>query len=61
MSVEVLEYIKNKQLKLQYIRDEANNDLPISEDEYYESDIYYDGAINALREVLVEFGVIDNV
>ena len=53
MSVEVLEYIKNKQLKLQYIRDEANNDLPISEDEYYESDIYYDGAINSLREVLV--------
>jgi hypothetical protein len=40
--------------------EEAQQDLPISDDEYYESDEYYLGAINALREVLVEFGVLAN-
>ena len=58
--MDVLEYIKNKQLELQYIMEEAQQDLPISDDEYYESDEYYLGAINALREVLVEFGVLAN-
>jgi hypothetical protein len=61
MSVEVLEYIQKKQLELQYILEEAQNDIPLNHDEYYESDEYYLGAINALREVLVEYGVLTNV
>ena len=32
--------------------EDANNDIPISEDEYYESDAYYEGAINALEHIL---------
>ena len=59
--MDVLEYIKNKQLDLQYILDEAQNDIPLNKDEYYESDDYYLGAIWALRSVLVEYGVLANV
>lgn len=61
MSVEILEYIQKKQLDLQYIREEANNDIPLPANEYYESDEYYNGAIEALREVLVAYGVLTNV
>lgn len=32
--------------------EDANNDIPISDDEYYESDEYYLGAINTCKHLL---------
>ena len=47
-----IEYIKLHRLSLIQDMEDANNDIPISEDEYYESDAYYEGAINALEHIL---------
>jgi hypothetical protein len=47
-----LEYIKLHRLSLIQDMEDANNDIPIQEDEYYESDAYYEGAINALEHIL---------
>lgn len=57
MNNEVLDYIKEHLLELQQAVEDANNDIPIQEDEYYESDVWYEGAIDALEHVLAKFGV----
>ena len=48
------EYIKIHRLSLEQDIESANNDIPISDDEYYESDLYYEGAI-ATCEHLLEY------
>jgi len=55
--MEVLEYIQEQLLELRQAVEDANNDIPIQEDEYYESDVWYEGAIDALEHVLAKFGV----
>jgi len=55
--MEVLEYIQERLLELRQAVEDANNDIPIQEDEYYESDVWYEGAIDALEHVLAKFGV----
>ena len=57
MEVEVLEYIKEHLLELRQAVEDANHDIPIQEDEYYESDVWYEGAIDALEHILTKFGV----
>ena len=52
MSNQLIEYIKLHKLSLIKDMEDANNDIPISEDEYYESDTYYWGAIDALNHIL---------
>ena len=32
--------------------EDANNDIPISDDEHYESDLYYEGAIATCNHLL---------
>jgi hypothetical protein len=32
--------------------EDANNDIPIADDEYYESDAYYEGAIDTCNHLL---------
>ena len=55
----VLLYIKSYRDRLQVIYDEARDGVEIPEDEYFESDAYYEGSINALEHVLLEFGAIN--
>ena len=50
MSVEVLEYIQDHIVKLQESMDEVTDHADM---------IWYEGAINALKEVLIEFGVLN--
>ena len=57
MNNEVLDYIKEHLLELQQAVEDANNDIPIQEDEYYEADLWYEGAIDALDHILTKFGV----
>jgi hypothetical protein len=45
-------YIYIHQISLEQDIEDANNDVPISEDEYYESDAYYEGAIATCRHLL---------
>ncbi len=46
------EYIKIHKLSLEQDVEDANNDIPISDDEYYESDEYYEGAIATCQHLL---------
>jgi hypothetical protein len=46
------EYIKIHLISLEQDVEDANNDIPISEDEYYESDSYYMGAIDTCNHLL---------
>lgn len=46
------EYIKIHMISLEQDVEDANNDIPISDDEYYESDEYYLGAINTCKHLL---------
>jgi hypothetical protein len=46
------EYIYIHQISLEQDIEDANNDVPIAEDEYYESDAYYEGAIATCRHLL---------
>jgi hypothetical protein len=46
------EYIKIHKLSLEQDIEDANNDIPIAEDEYYESDLYYEGAIATCDHLL---------
>jgi hypothetical protein len=46
------EYIKLHKLSLEQDIEDANNDIPISDDEYYESDLYYEGAIATCQHLL---------
>jgi hypothetical protein len=44
--------IERKIWDLKVAQDDARNDVPIKEDEHYESDEYYEGAIWALEMIL---------
>jgi hypothetical protein len=46
------EYIKIHKISLEQDIEDANNDIPISDDEYYESDLYYEGAIATCQHLL---------
>jgi hypothetical protein len=48
------EYIRLHKLSLEQDVEDANNDIPISDDEHYEADLYYEGAI-ATCEHLLEY------
>jgi hypothetical protein len=48
------EYINIHKISLEQDVEDANNDIPISDDEYYEADAYYEGAI-ATCEHLLEY------
>jgi len=52
MSNKLIEYILLHQLSLQQDMEDAQNHVSIEEDEYYESDSYYTGAIDALEHIL---------
>ena len=51
---EMIELIARRKIAYMYALDEAQNDVPIGEDEYYESDSFYEGAIQALTNILAE-------
>jgi len=57
MSVEVIKYIKEQHTKLLSIYNDARDNVEIPEDEYFESDAYYEGSINTLEDILNKFGV----
>ena len=46
------EYINIHRMSLLQDIEDANNDIPIAEDEYYESDLYYEGAIATCDHLL---------
>jgi hypothetical protein len=46
------EYINIHKISLEQDVQDANNDIPISDDEYYESDLYYEGAIATCNHLL---------
>lgn len=46
------EYIKIHRISLEQDVEDANNDIPINDDEYYESDAYYEGAIDTCNHLL---------
>jgi len=46
------EYINIHKLSLEQDVEDANNDIPINDDEYYESDAYYEGAIATCNHLL---------
>jgi len=46
------EYINIHRISLEQDIEDANNDIPIAEDEYYESDLYYEGAIATCNHLL---------
>jgi hypothetical protein len=52
--MDAVEIIKARRIAYMTALDEAQNDAPIGEDEYYESDSFYEGAIQALTDLLVE-------
>lgn len=52
MSKQLIEYMKIHLISLQQDLEDAKNNVPISEDEYFESDAYYMGAIDTLEHLL---------
>jgi hypothetical protein len=48
------EYLKNYLFKLEQELQDAQNNAPIKDDEYYESDSYYQGAIETVKHLLKE-------
>jgi len=46
------EYINIHKISLEQDVEDANNDIPINDDEYYESDLYYEGAIATCNHLL---------
>ena len=49
---EFIEYIKLHIISLEQDLEDAQKDTPIPDDEYFEGDMYYDGAITACRHLL---------
>lgn len=49
-----IEIIKARRIAYMTALDEAQNDMPLDGDEYYESDSYYEGAIEVLTNLLTE-------
>ena len=46
------EYINIHKISLEQDVEDANNDISINDDEYYESDLYYEGAIATCNHLL---------
>lgn len=51
---QVIELIKSRRLSYMYALAAAQSDAPLEGDEYYESDAYYEGAIEVLTDLLKE-------
>lgn len=49
---ELVEYINLHKISLEQDWENAQNNLPIDDDEYYESDSYYKGCIDSLEHIL---------
>jgi len=47
-----LEYMKIHKISLEQDLEDARNNIPLNEDEYYESDSFYMGAIEATEHLL---------
>ena len=58
MSKQLIEYMKIHLISLNQDLEDAKNNVPISEDEYFESDSYYMGAIDTLEHLL---SVVDDM
>ena len=52
MTNSFVEYIKLHKLSLEQDMEDAQNNEPLNEDEYWESDSYYIGAIDAMEHLL---------
>ncbi len=50
----VTEIIKARRIAYMEALDDARNDVPIGDDEHYESDDFYEGAIQVLTDLLLE-------
>lgn len=51
---ELIALIDNRRIAYMYALDEAQNDMPLGEDEHYESDEWYEAAIEVLGALLKE-------
>ncbi len=51
-SSKFLEYMKIHLISLRQDLEDAQNNIPIPEDEYFESDSYYQGAIETMEHLL---------
>lgn len=49
---EMIEYIKLHKLSAEQDMEDAQNHVPINEDEYYESDMYYQAVIDTCDHLL---------
>jgi hypothetical protein len=47
-----LEYLKIHKISLEQDLEDARNNIPLNEDEYFESDAYYTGAIDTMEHIL---------
>ena len=56
----LIEYMKIHLISLEQDLEDAKNNIPISEDEYFESDSYYLGAIETCKHLLSVAGDILN-
>jgi hypothetical protein len=52
MSKQLIEYMKLHLISLKQDLEDARDNVPISEDEYFESDSYYMGAIDTMEHLL---------
>ena len=52
MSKQLIDYMKIHLISLKQDLEDAKNDVPIPEDEYFESDAYYMGAIDTMEHLL---------
>ena len=51
-STHFMEYLKIHKISLEQDLEDARNNIPIPEDEYFESDSYYMGAIDTMEHIL---------
>lgn len=52
MANQLIEYMKLHKISLEQDLEDARNNIPIPEDEHFESDDYYYGAIEAVDHLL---------
>jgi len=58
MSNQLVEYLKIHRISLVQDLEDAWNDVPLNEDEHFESDDYYHGAIDTIDHLL---SVVDDM
>ena len=51
-STHFMEYMKIHKISLEQDLEDARNNVPLNEDEYFESDAYYMGAIDTMEHIL---------